>query len=319
MSETPSVSEHVARVAALIKSGQLGDAKRETARLLDNVHPRVLNILHECAEALTRSNSVARPKLVALWQRSDETDRRIIEACAPTRDEWAHRQIPQPPADDRPRRTAPPSGPVHTRRSRPASRQQLRDRRRYTQARKDTAAYYDEHTGRFGVDDQPQRGDWPHAYALDYDKAALHATRGLDCVACWIERTRADHAPNLRHGDLFDDGLCTECRERGREGIPAISGPVTIAGQIAARCAFTATRYHPATARTLLTRDWEAVGPRVRVHMKAWIAANRELINAPAQGSHAPDVDPCACGSRRQVRHGQCADCRQLDTEPAAA
>jgi hypothetical protein len=196
----------------------------------------------------------------------------------------------------------------------------LRQGRLSAQARKDTAAYYDPDTGRFGVDDEPWRGrDRPDAYALDYDKAALYDVRGLDCVACWIERTRADHAPRVREGDVFDDGLCTECRERGRDGIPTITGPFTEADELAARCTFIATRHHPATARILLRRDWEAVTRPARAHIEAWVTAHTDLIEAPAQGSQAPDADACECGSICQVRNGLCIECRQLDTEPTLA
>jgi hypothetical protein len=39
------------------------------------------------------------------------------------------------------------------------------------------------------------------------------------------------------------------------------------------------------------------------------------MIEAPAQGSQAPDADACECGSVRQVRDGRCVECRQLDTD----
>lgn len=314
MMQTPCVSESVAAVAAMVKSGNLREAKRTTAQLLDNVHPQVLAVLGECADILSRPNAIARPKLTALWQRSDATTRKVIEACAPARDEWHNRTVPEALIDERPRPLTPIPGEVTTRRGQRISRQDLRDRRDQRQARKDTAAYYNDKTGRFGVDDEPWRANSrPDAYALDYDRAALHGLRGLDCVACWIERTRADHTPNISHGELSDDGLCSECRERGRQGIPSLPAGFTLADAVAARCTYIATRHHPATARTLLRGDWHTVGFQARTLIADWAKANTALIEAPAQDSQTP-ATPCACGGRRQVRDGQCLDCRQLDT-----
>lgn len=323
MSKTISVSDAVADVATMIKSGNLKQAKRTTAQLLDNVHPTVLTLFNECADILSRPNAVARPKLTALWQRADETGRKIIEACAPARDEWDHRQVPELPADNQPRRTDRPASPAQTRRGTPANEWELRARRDQRQARKDTAAYHDPDTGRAGVDDEPWRGkDRPDAYALDYDKAALSALRGLDCVFCYSERTPTDRAPRVREGDLSDDGLCTECRDRDREGIPSLPAGFTFSDpfaqaalHVAARCSYIASRHHPATARTLLNRDWEAVPGHARALIAAWGKANTAMIEAPAQGSQAPDVAACACGSVRQVRDGLCVECRQLDTD----
>jgi hypothetical protein len=323
MSQTISVSDAVADVASMIKSGNPKQAKRTTAQLLDNVHPTVLTLLNECADILSRPNAVARPKLSALWHRCDETGRKIIEACAPAKDEWEHRRVPELPADNQPRRTDRPASPAQTRRGTPVNEWELRARRDKRQARKDTAAYHDPDTGRAGVDDEPWRGkDRPDAYALDYDKAALHALRGLDCVSCYSERTPTDHAPHVREGDLSDDGLCTECRDRDREGIPSLPAGFAFADpfaqaalHVAARCTYVASRHHPATARTLLNRDWEAVPGHARALIAAWGKANTAMVEAPAQGNQAPDVDACGCGSVRQVRDGLCVECRQLDTD----
>lgn len=321
MSQTISVSDAVADVATVIKSGNLKQAKRTMAQLLDNVHPTVLTLLNDCADILSRPNAVARPKLTDLWQRADETGRKIIEACAPARDEWEHRQVAELPADDRPRQPEPRAGRARTRRGTPVNEWELRARSDQRQARKDTAAYHDPDTGRSGVDDEPWRGKGrPDAYALDYDKAALHALRGLDCVFCYSERTRTDHTPHVRKGDLSDDGLCTECRDRDRDGIPSLPAGFTFADpfaqaalHVAARCTYVASRHHPATARTLLNRDWEAVPGHARALIAAWGKANTAIIEAPAPSGEAPAE--CECGSIRQVRDGVCVECRQLDTE----
>jgi hypothetical protein len=301
----------------MIKDGKLRDAKRLMARLLDNVSPHVLALLTECAEILSRPSAVARPKLCALWNQhqAHPVALKIIEACAPARDEWDSRQVDDlPPVPQARRDTARPASPVRARRSAPASRSDLRARRIRGRADQRADAYA-EH--RAGVDDQPVYGPRPDAYAIDYDNAALYALRGLDCVTCWTERTRADHAPRVREGDLSDDGLCSECRDKGREGIPSLPVNFTAADAVAARCTYIATRHRPATARTLLNSEWHAVGPEARALIKAWCAANVELVNAePAKVE--PATATCECGSATRVRDGACADCRQLATEQGA-
>jgi hypothetical protein len=317
MTQSPCVSDAVADVAVMIKNGKLRDAKRLMARLLDNVSPHVLALLTECAEILSRPSAVARPKLCALWNQhqAHPVALKIIEACAPARDEWNSRQVDDLPQVPQPRHdTARPASPVRARHSAPASRNDLRARRTRGRANQQTAAYA-EH--RAGVDDQPAYGPRPDAYAIDYDNAALHALRGLDCVTCWTERTRADHAPRVREGDLSDDGLCSECRDKGREGIPSLPADFTAADAVAARCTYIAARHRPATARTLLNAEWHAVCYEAKTLIKAWCAANVELVNAePAKDE--PATAACECGSATRVRDGACADCRQLATEQSA-
>ncbi|WP_133906918.1 hypothetical protein [Actinophytocola oryzae] len=294
----------------MIRNGKLRDAKRLMARLLDNVEPHVLALLTECADILSHPNAVARPKLLALWgeHQAHPVALKIIAACAPARDEWESRVVDLPEAAPvRPDSTR-PSSPVRTRRSAPASRSDLRARRIRGRAAQNADAYA-EH--RAGVDDQPAYGPRPDAYAIDYDNAALYALRGLDCVTCWTERTRADHAPRVREGDLSDDGLCSECRDKGREGIPSLPANFTVADAVAARCTYIATRHRPATARTLLNSEWHAVGPEAKALIKAWCAANADLVNAePPKDDTATAV--CACTSTTRVRDGLCADCREL-------
>lgn len=309
MTQSPCVSDSINDVAAMIKNGKLRDAKRLMAQLLDNVQPHVLNLLTECAEILSRPSDVARPELYALWDqhRTHPVALKIIAACAPACDEWESRQVELPEAVQLQHGTARSASPVRTRHSAPAGRSDLRVRR--ARARADQhAAVYVQH--RAAVDDQSAYGPRPDAYAIDYDNAALYALRGLDCVTCWTERTRTDHAPRVREGDLSDDGLCSECRDKGREGIPGLPADFTAADAVAARCIYIAARHRPATARTLLNSDWHAVGPEAQALIKAWCVANTELVNAePAKDE--PVTVACECGSTTRVREGVCVDCRE--------
>jgi hypothetical protein len=318
MSYSPCVSDAVADVAAMIKSGKQWDAKRLMARLLDNVPPHVLDLLTECAEILSRPSAVARPQLLALWDhhRAHPIALKIITACAPARDEWESRQVDgvlrvvQSSRD-----CVRPDSPVRTRRGAPASRRELRASRVRRQADQEAADYT---KYRADVDDQPGYGPRPDAYLIDYDNAALHAMRGLDCVACWIERTRADHAPHASKGDLSDDGLCSECRDKGREGIPSLPADFTAVDAVAARCTYIASRHRPATARTLLRADWHAVGSEAKALIATWVEANAAMIEAQPLADE-PATASCECGSNKRVRAGLCADCRDLTPEESNA
>ncbi len=314
MSQTLCVSDSVFAVAAMVKSGKLREAKRTTAQLLDNVHPSVLALLRECADILSRPNTVARPKLTALWQRSDQTGRKIIEACAPTRDEWDHRQVAELPAENPNRPSTPAPRQVTTRRGTPANRTELRTRRDQRQARKDTAAYFAQRTE---VDDQPRDDDRPDGYALDYDRAAVPALRGTPCVCCWLERSAADQNTSRRS----DDGLCSECREKARPGIPELPASHSRADAITARCALIAAKYHPDTARAILRNEWHrAQAAQDRATIAEWVQANAATVDAPAAPVPAQATPACeTCGATRQVRDGQCVDCRTLDAAPAPA
>lgn len=314
MSQTSCVSDAVADVAAMIKDGKLPQAKRTMALLLDNVHPSVLALLNECAAILSRPSPVARPKLTALWHQytANPEAQQIIAACAPARDEWDHRTVPELPATDYPNHAnTPNAGPVETRTGTPVSRAELRARRDRRQAHKDAAGYF---ADRAGVDDQPRRGDQPDAYRIDYDRAAIPALRGTPCVCCWLERSHADHATGRS-----DDGLCSDCRERQRPGIPDLPVGHTRADAITARCALIAVKYHASTARAILRNEWyRAQTARDRATITAWVQANSTTVDAPAEPTRTQTTAQCGtCGSTRQVRDSQCVDCRSLNTEPA--
>jgi hypothetical protein len=311
MSQTLCVSDSVLAVAEMVKSGKLREAKRTTAQLLDNVHPSVLALLRECADILSRPSPVARPKLTALWQRSDQTARKIIEACAPAHDEWDHRQVAELPAD---RPSTPKPRLVTSNQGTPVSRDELRARRNQRQARKDTAAYFAQRTD---IDDQRNSDDQPGGYALDYDRAAVPALRGTPCVCCWLERSSADQNTRRRS----DDGLCFECRDKGRPGIPELPAGHTRADTITARCALIAAKYHPDTARAILRNEWHRTqATQDRAMIAEWVQANRATVDAPAMPALAHITSMCGtCGATRQIRDGQCVECRKLDAEPALA
>ncbi|WP_063125126.1 MULTISPECIES: MobF family relaxase [Nocardia] len=109
----------------------------------------------------------------------------------------------------------------------------------------------------------------PAAYSLDYDKAATHRTRGLECVACSIERRPQDATPIPPR--RADDGLCGECRDNGEAGIPDHDP----SRHMTARADHLAAGKPLPAVHAILRRDWKAVtDPERRAQIEAWIRAH---------------------------------------------
>lgn len=123
----------------------------------------------------------------------------------------------------------------------------------------------------------------PAAYALDYDKAATHRARGLECVACSIERRPTDATPIPPRRS--DDGLCHDCRDTNQPGIPdhaPAQHPTARANHLAATKPLT-------TVHAILRRDWKATpNPDRRAQIEAWVYAH-PLTDTPA--NYTPPVD----------------------------
>jgi len=102
---------------------------------------------------------------------------------------------------------------------------------------------------------------------LDYDLAALPPLRGLPCVVCRTERSsRGQHR-------RADDGLCEDCRESGRPGIPAPATDALREAWILARCSYTAaTSASPAECRARLRADWRHLGREDRATVTRWVS-----------------------------------------------
>ncbi|MGW4368052.1 MobF family relaxase [Nocardia takedensis] len=127
----------------------------------------------------------------------------------------------------------------------------------------------------------------PAAYSLDYDKAASHRVRGLECVACSIERRPRDATPiPPRHSD---DGLCGECRDNGDPGIPD-HDPTR---HLTARADHLAATKPLPAVHAILRRDWKAVTDlHHRAQIEAWITAH-PLTAPTTEPDHQPPLtDP---------------------------
>ncbi len=262
---TRSVPEALAQLAELVDAGDLTAARRMSQRLLGSADPLALTVLTRCANALQADPDVAAERLRQLWRDSDPADRTIIEACVPDAD--YRPDLPTSAVDhfaaNRPRYVAPRDLRI-TRRAPTAPRPRAGD--------SGIAGAYERDRG--GFDEQPEPATTPIGYELDYDRAAVPALRGTPCVQCWIERSSADQ----RRGRC-DDGLCQDCRDSGRPGIPELPAGHTRTEAVEGRCEFIAT-HAGAGARAALRQEYRRANRADRAVITAWVAAHTALIGA---------------------------------------
>ncbi|WP_280345931.1 MobF family relaxase [Nocardia neocaledoniensis] len=103
---------------------------------------------------------------------------------------------------------------------------------------------------------------------IDYDRAAIPVIVGLPCVDCSIERPGNASSPVPPR--ISDDGLCHDCRDNERPGIPEHNP----AEHLTARCAHI-TETHPAPAAlAMLRRDWRTLDPPRRALIEQWLTDN---------------------------------------------
>ncbi|MFI7524414.1 MobF family relaxase [Nocardia salmonicida] len=126
-------------------------------------------------------------------------------------------------------------------------------------------------------------------YPIDYDLAAMPAIVGLPCVDCSTERPRNASSPVPPRRS--DDGLCHDCRDNERPGIPDHDP----AEHLAARCAHIAET-HPAPAvLAMLRRDWRILDQAGRAVIQQWLTGN------PLTEQPLPVLTPLQCLSDRDL------------------
>ncbi len=252
-------------LAELVDAGDLTAARRVGQRLLGSADPRALTVLTRCASALRADADVAAERLRRLWRDSDPADRAIIEACVPDAD--YRPDLPTPGIDHyaatRPRYVA--AGDLRITRRAPSTP-------RPRDGDSGIAGAYERDRG--GVDEQPEPATTPIGYELDYDRAGVPALRGTPCLQCWIERATADQRRGRR-----DDGLCQDCRDRGRSGIPELPAGHSRTQQVEARCAFIATHAGAGT-RPALRQEYRRASRGDRAVITAWVSAHTALLGA---------------------------------------
>ncbi|TDP28054.1 MobF family relaxase [Nocardia ignorata] len=105
-------------------------------------------------------------------------------------------------------------------------------------------------------------------YPIDYDLAAIPAIIGLPCVDCSIERP--DNARSPVPPRVSDDGLCHDCRDNERPGIPEHNP----AEHITARCAHIVETHPAPAALAMLRRDWRILDQPRRALIEQWLTDN---------------------------------------------
>ncbi|XVV02675.1 hypothetical protein ACQPW3_35790 [Actinosynnema sp. CA-248983] len=314
MTENASFSRCLTDIAAAIQAGNVRRAKRYTAQLLDKLDPSTRAVIAGCVDTIERYPERADVHLRARWKAaSTDTDRTVIETFGTAFLQRDRRPAPAPTDHRRAWRTAPRD--LHTE-TRPEARRTLTDQDRARLRAHDRAeALAADYAPRAGVDDEPPQAT-VYASGLDYDRAAVPALRGTPCVRCWLERTPADHhRPS-------DDGLCGECRDKGRSGIPDLPAGHTRADAVEARCAFLAATYP--NARALLVRWWKTYAtPADRIVITDW--AHRHPLPDTPTGIPAPRTATSAdtetgeqctrCGYPRadDATDTLCDECRDVD------
>ncbi|MEU2032785.1 MobF family relaxase [Nocardia amamiensis] len=311
---TLEVSDRIRQVAELFRTGQVPAAIAAFGDLTDIASEEQRRILAAVAETLYgNSFPVARARLRWAGERFPQ-HRALIDAATPTTDPHVYQPATTPtePAHRRDRHhVAARDHHEHTdplARRNPLTDNQI-DARRAEQDYSDTRAHIDDQPH-----DRPEPDRFTHpsyrrdeatdprpdGYTLDYDRAAVPASRGLSCVACGLERPRTDAIPVPPR--RADDGLCNDCRDTGEPGMPDHDP----ADHVTARCDYiAATRPAPA-ARAMLRRDWRAArNPTHRAAIETWIR-NHPLSDAEHESrSNDAAADPAADNPLFALTDGQ--------------
>ncbi|MEU7765004.1 MobF family relaxase [Nocardia sp. NPDC049190] len=295
------LSEGICDVAHLFRIGQISAAVRAFGDVTDIATEEQRAVLEEVAATLYRhSFPVARARLRWAGEHFPQ-HRSLIESCTPSVDPHVYQPdtTPAKPVYRRDRRHE--AARDHHNHTDPAARHDPLTNA-HIEARRAEQGYHDT---RADVDDQPYDNPVPdgvgHHYdrpvlpdtrpayrPLDFDFAALPDARGLDCVACGLERPRIDTTPMPPR--RADDGLCGDCRDNHKPAIPDHDP----ADHITARCDHIAATKPAPAARAMLRRDWRATrNPAHRATIEAWIRNHPLPDTAQEPRSHDSTVaDP---------------------------
>lgn len=329
MSVVASVPETIAELSALVSSGDIPAARKLGRKLINQADTHDLWLIAKVANVLEERPRTAVDILRHWWSTAPtDTDRAIIAACAPK--DGAQRHPAKPATNRTIRRSNHRPRPVST-----EQRNDVRRRRRTRQEQADAAAmarYQAERAGQAEGSQIPDRdeaaqAEQVYASGFDYDSAALYGTTESRCLSCSIGRERYDLDRTRLQAGHGDDGLCAECREIGRPGIPELPAGHTYLENIAARCAFIRAELGDAAARVVLRTEWQRtrrLGVRAAIadYVTAYLP---EKVTAPA----LPVCELCESTlTPRDMRNpttdgSRCTDCRtfsaEVDAHEAAA
>ncbi|SDP97806.1 hypothetical protein [Lentzea jiangxiensis] len=294
MTENASITEMLEDIDLFLELGGFAEARELAAQILDTADTDTLDLLARIAWIRENHPNTARARLSDAWKRSTPEHRELVETCvmlhvepatqpaeaeAPAEPEILRADVHIPThAEVAELRTggisAVEAGPVR-RKIKPEIRRKRRPARTPEQKRLDReVAHYFRH--RAGVDDAVEFETLP-GYENDEDQNFMAPLRGLACVSCWTERAAFD---NYRH----HDGLCNECRQDNRAGLPITSTDPYRDELIAIRCAHIVKTFPKRpTALAILRRDYRGYAPGDRIEMNTWVAQNfRWAVNKPA-------------------------------------
>jgi hypothetical protein len=334
MSTLVSVPETLSALSDLVSAGDIPAARKLGKTLVNKADIRSLWLIARIANLLEHRPRAAADILRTWWETAPtEADKAIITACTPKQGDQRRQTQPTDRAPRSNRRNTYQAPSTVTTEQRPDARQ----RRRTRQEQQDAAAFGRYQADRAGVAEGDQLKDRDdaakdaqvYASGIDYDTAALYGTRGLRCLSCWISRGSAELDTERVKAGHGDDGLCVECRESGRPGIPPLPAGHLHADEITARCAFICAELDAPAARVALRTEWkQATDPAVQALIADYVAAHlpADQANEADQADAAPLAACGTCGIERGPRDvrglptddGQCAECRELAADLAA-
>lgn len=310
MSQAIAVSDQLVEVAALVRAGKNAHAKRRMSTVLDQGETALLEVMGRCAATLeTYPYAIAVEKLRAAYRATDnEAYRAIITACAPTEDNGQYLRKAENRFEQDPDRWP---NDLTTRVDEKRKTTSVKRAQRQAEQNAKAAQYL---TERGGIVEGPQiadrddraQADQTYGSGLDYDKAAVHALRGLPCLLCRTERA-ADRK------DGGDSGLCESCETPWCKGLSPMGESYTRADVIQARCAWLVARF-PRPRGILLSEYYALTGTGDRDVLKGWVAdwtAERPTCEtclsrngvAPLEsdeGGQPVDSSPLVCGDCRK-------------------
>ncbi len=238
-----SIPEILSELTELVRKGDMPGARRLGRRLEGRADVRQLRLVAAVVKVRETRPNTARVIVGQWWKQAhNEADRALIAACMPEKGE-------------KPRERLRSDSPRATRRTRRAAadrvtteqRAELIKKRNTRQELADAALMARYEAERAGVADGPQvqdrderaQAEKVYASGFDYDCAALYGTEiAFRCLGCTISRGRYDLDRVRMQAGTGDDGLCSDCREKGIRGIPELPAGHTKAEAIKARCDF---------------------------------------------------------------------------------
>nr|WP_255495458.1 AAA family ATPase [Nocardia sp. GTS18] len=251
------------RIATLFATGRVADAVAAFRTFNTGLSDDEQAVLTAVSETLYQySFPVAQARLRWAAQQFPQ-NQALIQACTPTTDPHTFRRETEPD-HDRPR-------PVYDHRERfdptitPAAFDPIQA------AGNDMLdTYLDDADTVDSPNLAPMSGPRSAAggFPIDYDLAAIPAIVGLPCVDCSIERPTNASSPVPPR--ISDDGLCHDCRDNERPGIPEHNP----AEHLTARCAHIAETHPAPAALAILRRDWRTLDQFGRRLIEQWLTDN---------------------------------------------